>query len=152
MQYEKLEETDKTATSEEYERWVIIPDMMECVKGVTYAYEQRYVSNDNISFYPTTEYRISSTVSDKDICGVIQPDKQGMPIYRWTEINDFYCLEDNQEVNCSKVEETTETICVEGDKYYLKKAYVDTFCNGTWTFSGYELGNLIKENSQDCEQ
>jgi hypothetical protein len=145
----KTQETCEGGTS--YKDWRLDNKVHICVGGTTYFGERLYISSDNVNWYATKETRASSIVGDKDVCDVINPNKQGMPQYKWVETLGSYCIEEGMDINCTKVEPSDETVCENGDKYKLNKEYISVYCNDNWEFIGYVLGEIIEENSSECD-
>ena len=133
-------------------KWVVNKDYSICQNGVSYYAENKYASVDGVTWYlvPDTQ-RVSNTLSNSDVCNVIQPNSKRL--YKWEKTSDSFCLLDEEETiyNCLKREHVqNEYICDGKDKYQKDKRFISTLCDGKYQFYGYEKGNLIEKNSEDC--
>ena len=121
-----------------------------CNGTTKYSEERRYVSNDNVNWIATDEYRTGSEVIEYDSldCGAVQPDTE----YRWILTDRTACFYDDSECEKQYRLVPNEYVC---DGYNLvtklevwKKCpddsdWVDT---GSWTFGD----TVIEHDSEEC--
>ena len=156
-QLTKLYPTDEGCNSTgTLERWEIAYDSTVCYKGVAYYKERRYVSVDGVNWYPSDYIKRSDVIAeDSNICDVVDGEGDGLPLYRWVEIDqseDYFCLSpDHGDYNCLRSEASNMTICVDGDLYKTYSEFIDPLCTDEWSFIGYQLGDLIESGSSQCD-
>ena len=150
-QFIKLIPTDRDGEGDAaYEKWVIDESATYCEDGQEYYFEYRWVSNDDIDYY-LTDQRRKSNITSGNKCDVIE--KNATTLYRWVNDGDnFYCFDDAQEINCSKVEDSDKTICIDGNLYSAQEEFIDVTCNGIWVSCGLIPVNIIEENSNECDE
>lgn len=124
---------DNGSDTESRYKWVDSTDETICLNGDSYYISYRYVSTDGgENWQQTGEFTVGSL----------------------KELNASECSTDTgtTETRYKWEDSATETVCVDGDLYYVSYRYVSTDSGITWTATGASgIGTLKEADAKECE-